>query len=78
MDVNKIMQVAETEKHGYREFTLIVKTSLPIDPYVNIPDEYIAHALCNNLREYVNSSVVSDNVIKYVEKPIQYTKEICK
>ena len=75
MDIDKTMQVVETEKYGYRQFTLTVRTSFSMDPYVHIPDEFIAHAMCNNLREYVNSSVISDNIIKYVEEPIRYAKE---
>lgn len=70
MDVNKILQAFETEEMGYRRITIDVRTSFVIDPFVDIPDDFIAHALCNSLREYVNSSVVSDDVIKAIHEPV--------
>lgn len=70
MDVNKTIQAFETDEMGYRRITIDVRTSFVIDPFVDIPDDFIAHALCDNLREYVNSSVISDDVIKVIHEPI--------
>ena len=76
MNVNKILQAYETEKFGYRQITINIDTSITIDPYVDIPDDFIAHAICNNLREFVNSSVISEQIVKAVHEPIRREKEI--
>ena len=79
MNCNNIIKVMKIKRDSFTQYCLDVRSTIAIPDYQShIPDEFVAATLANNIREFVNSSVLDKHVeTEYRELEEEWTCPCC-
>ena len=79
MSGDNVMKVMKIRREGFTEYRVVVGSIFAAsDSRSNIPDEYIAAKLANQIREFVNSSVLGECIeIEYKKLGDKLTCPYC-
>lgn len=79
MNGDNAIKVAKIKREGFTEYRAEVRSVFAVPDFQShIPDEFIAATLANQIREFVNSSVLGECIeIKYKELGDNWTCPCC-
>lgn len=79
MSGDNIIEVAKIRREGFTEYRVEVSSAFAMPGYQShIPDEYIAAKLANQIREFVNASVLGECIeVEYKKLGDSWTCPYC-
>lgn len=79
MSGDNVMKVMKIRREGFTEYRVVVGSIFAVSGFQpQIPDEYIAAKLANQIREFVNSSVLGECIeIEYKKLGDSWTCPYC-